>query len=101
MILIFTGKQDITADKVCNWLFHYNASFVRINNYDYNVEISNFKISNEDNTNFKIKVNNHSFYFNETNVVWFRRGNLKFRKNKHFSKLNKILLNCDFISFTI
>ncbi len=32
MILIFTEKQDITADKVCKWLFHYNASFVRINN---------------------------------------------------------------------
>ncbi len=27
MILIFTEKQDITADKVYNWLFHYNASF--------------------------------------------------------------------------
>jgi len=34
MILILSDQVDITTDKVVEWLIHYKAPFLRINEYD-------------------------------------------------------------------
>ncbi len=60
MILIFsTASNDETTNRIMDWLYHFEANFLRINGediFDQMIPISNQEL------------------IDKTNVVWFRRS---------------------------
>lgn len=74
MIYIFSQSDDMSTTKVLKWLNHFNVEYRRINVEDdieneFNIEIKNNRVSS-------------SYYsINQDDVVWFRRGRVKYFKD--------------------
>ena len=74
MILIISEENDVTTDRVIDWLLHYNIEFERINDNKASV-LSAFKI---DNSGVDLTINSRSHHTYTS--VWQRRGAVDFFK---------------------
>ncbi|CAM1360940.1 grasp-with-spasm system ATP-grasp peptide maturase [Tenacibaculum xiamenense] len=85
MILIISSEKDITTHIVIQWLKKYNADFLFIKTEDLS-SLNSFSI---DNTSEKLTINNVDF--STINVVWHRRGRLKFLDSSSLNNSNLFL----------
>lgn len=67
-------SDDITADKVCEWLSYFDANFIRINSDIQDVWIDSL-VLNSNTEKVIIATSHHKFDLFSFDVVWFRRGN--------------------------
>ncbi len=87
MILILSEEEDISTDKVCEWLNKYNCEYLRVNtniNILYEINISSYYKSN-----IILFINNKKYDLNNFTCIWCRRGNLGFSiTNNKLAELN-------------
>ena len=75
-MIIVTEIDDVSTNKVIEWLIFYNSKFERVNiNFDFSS--FNIQIGNDDDSRSKITSKN--------NLVWNRRGHLSFITSELFS----------------
>ncbi len=78
MVLIFSNEDDVTTDKVIQWLIYLKLTFIRINNCD-KIILDRLDLANSIVELKIIKLNgvNEVFNINDIKFVWYRRGHLK------------------------
>ena len=72
MILILSEKNDVSTNKVIDWLIHFNKRFVRINTSDFYGFIKNVRLSDKG-TSIQFQFREEHFSLPEITAVWFRR----------------------------
>lgn len=75
MILIFGEGNDISTDKVAEWLQYFNVPFFRFNEESANL-IDDLSINQN---GVSIKFNCTTINLEEITSIWFRRGFLRYR----------------------
>jgi ATP-GRASP peptide maturase of grasp-with-spasm system len=76
MILILSSKDDSSTSEVIDWLLHFNADFIRINE-DEPIEISISMTNDLIETEAHIKrPGKESIKFSDIRTYWYRRGYL-------------------------
>lgn len=73
-ILILSESDDITADKVCEWLSYFGANCVRINSDVQDVWVDSL-VLNSSTEQVIISTGQQKFDIFSFDVIWFRRGN--------------------------
>lgn len=75
MILILSTHAETSTDRVIDWLIHYNANFLRLNDNDhFSTAYSNIYLSNSHSTSWKLKdLNGNDIDLESINTVWFRK----------------------------
>ncbi len=86
-ILIITEQCDKSADKVCQWLYHWRKDFVRLNeNESVNMPIT-IVFENGNNETF-IQVKGKKIPLSKVGTTWFRRGYVKCKSLGFIPKLS-------------
>ncbi|PKF75575.1 grasp-with-spasm system ATP-grasp peptide maturase [Chryseobacterium sp. PMSZPI] len=73
MILIISKNKEATTDEVIKWLFVMDKKFIRVN------EDEVFEIKTKEKRIY-IESSKNSFFIDEIESVWYRRGGLKFKR---------------------
>lgn len=92
MILIISNEDDFTTNEVIKWLIALKKQFIRVSEKDiFSIKTENKKIY--------LQSKNKKFYLDEISSLWYRRGELKFKRvkygqpsiNFHMDKIQKLL----------
>lgn len=73
MILIISNNNERTTNKIIKWLLQMNKKFIRIH------EDEIFEIKTENKKIF-LKSDRNTFFLDEINSVWYRRGRLNIKR---------------------
>ncbi|CAH0173438.1 grasp-with-spasm system ATP-grasp peptide maturase [Chryseobacterium sp. Bi04] len=73
MILIISRNKETTTDEVIKWLSAMGKKFIRIHEDEF------FEIKAKDKCIY-IESSRNSFFIDDITSVWFRRGDLKFKR---------------------
>ena len=84
MILILSEPDDDSTSNVIDWLLHYKANFIRINEG----EVTTYKICLNGHFVLNIARGDQSLDLTKIKAFWYRRGN--FSTVKHFSGNERI-----------
>lgn len=85
MLLILSDSDDVSTNKVIDWLLFYKIPFFRINGVDSINEVKIYLSNQNSNFSFKVDKKNDFVYFlsyEKLTCFWYRRGylNIKYRK---------------------
>lgn len=74
MVLINTVENDVSTNYVINWLNFYQTKWIRVNSKAKLVsEDLYFRLSNDQSSTLKIKINNNQIDISKISSVWYRR----------------------------
>ena len=62
MILIISNEMDLSTDEVCQWLYHKNANYFRVNSQD-SLYIENISVSKNQDFDITIFSTFKLYYF--------------------------------------
>jgi hypothetical protein len=72
MIVIFTSRDDQSTNEVIDWLYHFKAKFIRVNEDDV---ISQYSLLlNDQGDSYELKVTNGDTWSGKAARLWYRRG---------------------------
>jgi hypothetical protein len=72
MIVIFTSRDDQSTNEVIDWLYHFKAKFIRVNEDDV---ISQYSLLlNNQGDSYELKVTNGDTWSGKAASLWYRRG---------------------------
>lgn len=66
--------EDPSTDKVCSWLNYYNKKFVRVKNFDNNLDLVWNVVFTDSETRLQLKINDYTFDLDDFDYIWCRRG---------------------------
>lgn len=85
MILIISNEMDVSTDEVCQWLYHKNANYFRVNSQD-RIVIEDIKINANEEIDFTLDVlGKGKIKFSEISAYWYRRGQIKIKTPKELT----------------
>ncbi|MEG0760359.1 grasp-with-spasm system ATP-grasp peptide maturase [Chryseobacterium sp.] len=76
MILIISENDEITTTEIIRWLISLNKKFIRV----HEDEIFEIKTNEK---RIYLKSNRNSFFIDDISSVWYRRGSLRFYRQKY------------------
>lgn len=76
MILIYSTFHDLSTKAVIEWLDHYKANWMRVNEFQFGKEIS-LHLQYDQTGTKNISVDEYNNSFNKVKAVWMRRMNSK------------------------
>jgi ATP-GRASP peptide maturase of grasp-with-spasm system len=88
MVLIFSEKNDVSTNKVIDWLIHFNKRFVRVNNTDLYGFIKEVRLSNNASV-ITFRFRGESFRLSEITSVWFRRHFFQYKIHEKYVAYTK------------
>jgi len=90
MILILSANNDFTTNEVIKWLHILDKKYIRVHEFElFEIKVMDKKIL--------LKSQRNSFYIDDINSVWFRRGGIKFNRLQfQHDSVNKIMNETQF-----
>jgi ATP-GRASP peptide maturase of grasp-with-spasm system len=77
MILIFSERNDLTTNLVCDWLVLFQKEFLRINKED-TIEFNSYYLE-KNKLQLIFNLENTSYSLSDFKTIWFRRGGFNFK----------------------
>lgn len=88
MILILSCDGDFSTDIVIDWLHYYQASYIRINSFDF--LNSSFLYEIHKNGTYTLKIGDRNIDVDKIKAIWFRKFGF-FRSSSQYSELEKLV----------